>query len=216
MPLRRSLSSYSLRGFVYFVNRHNDVTDFPLYVMRMCEDEDSSAIRISSLIEVRLTPCVASKKYPHHVVFGNLDNIYGEVLLVTFTTGELDMDSNVCVYTQLDIEITMNTTIQSCFDNSTDVSFIFPWFDTVSYPCSLGMVSTCICYSICMFIHLYSSLSPRVSYVSHKTTRYVDCITTQVFLELSLLVTIIVSMGKPLLSLYSRLMKLISCLLVTT
>ena len=157
MPLRRSLLSYSLRGFVYFINRQIDGSDFPLYVMRMCEEEDDSALTIDSLIEVKLTPCVSTKKYPQNVVFGNLHNIYGEILLVTFTTGELDVDSNVCVYTQLDLENTMNTTIQSCFDGSSEVSFIFPWFNAVTpFPCSLGVVSECTC--ICTPDYIYRSV----------------------------------------------------------
>ena len=127
------------------MNRHIDISEFPLYVMRMCGEEDNSNIRIESLIEVKLTPCVSNKKYPQNVVFGNLHNTYGEVLLVTFTTNELSVDSTVCVYTQLDLENTMNTTIQNCFDGSTEVSFVFPWFnDFTPTPCNFGAVSECM------------------------------------------------------------------------
>ena len=135
---RRTLLSYSLRGFVYFVVRHVEGADFDnptnsfVYIMRMCENEDSGDIPIVSLVEIRLEPCDGSKEYPQKVAFGHLDNFYGEVLLITYTTNGNAIDSNLCVYTQYDIDTAFNTTIQSCFDGSASVQYIFPWLETAS------------------------------------------------------------------------------------
>ena len=150
---RRTLLSYSLRGFVYFVVRHVEGTDFNnptdsfVYLIRMCENEDSGDIAIVSLVEIRLEPCDGSKKYPQKVAFGHLDNFYGEVLLITFTTNGNAIDSNLCVYTQYDIDTAFNTTIQSCFDGSASVKYILPWLLAASGgnpDCDTGGIVSCI------------------------------------------------------------------------
>ena len=160
---RRTLLSYSLRGFVYFVVRHvegpdfNNPTDSFVYLMRMCENEGSGDFPIVSLVEIRLEPCDGSKEYAQKVAFGHLDRLYGEVLLITYTTNGNAIDSNLCVYTQYDIDTAFNTTIQSCVNESTEVKYILPWLLAASSgnpDCNGGGIVSCI-----RFMYSYSSSS---------------------------------------------------------
>ena len=143
--IRRALLTYTREGFIYYVVRHQEISgDYSLYIMRMCGEEDSGDTRVHSIVELRFTPCDSSKKYPQYAARGHLDNFFGgEVLLITFTSGESGVDSNLCVFTQYTIDIAFNTTIQSCFGGSAGIAFILPWLEIggVHPTCNDGLVS---------------------------------------------------------------------------
>ena len=142
--IRRTLLSYTREGFIYYVVRQKEISgQYSLYLMRICENEDAGDTRIHSLVEIQLNPCDISKAYSQHVSRGQLNQFFGEVLLVTFISGEFEIDSNICVYTQNDIDSSINNTIQNCFDGSSATEYILPWINMLGgpAPCSTGMVS---------------------------------------------------------------------------
>ncbi|KAI6654139.1 hypothetical protein LOD99_2984 [Oopsacas minuta] len=143
----------------------------------MCENESLSPSTIVSLIEVSLSPCDGFKKYPQTVSFGELNTFYGQVIIVAFTTGELDVDSVICVYTQSDIENTINTTIQSCMDGSAMIEYVFDWVQVAGgthHTCKQGQpISVCeLCMSDSNTCRIYNYTGIPGTDLNYDNTMY--------------------------------------------
>ena len=150
-PTRTYLTIYTHGDHIYYVVRHEMPQNsgspaISAYLMRMCQDESNNAV-IESIVEVELTPCDSSKKFPQTATVGRLDRSHLQVLALTFTADKDATSSSLCVYTQSDIDDMVEGTIQACTSGSS-LFYSLPWTTSLQTPCSMVGAVSCLCRDI--------------------------------------------------------------------